>query len=84
MIPINQMNKLADISDSIRAKREKGNRKSVNVGSPIIQNGLSVLVPYWFARLYVRKPMGTGGSFRPTAEPTGTDMLSSISFLFPT
>jgi hypothetical protein len=27
--------------------------------------------------------MGTGGSFYPTGEPMGTDVLSSISLLFP-
>jgi hypothetical protein len=32
---------------------------------------------------YVLQPMGTGGSFCPTAEPMGTDLLSSISFLLP-
>jgi hypothetical protein len=27
--------------------------------------------------------MGTGGSFCPTGEPTGADLLSFISLLFP-
>jgi hypothetical protein len=31
----------------------------------------------------VGEPMGTGGSFSPTGEPTGTDLLSCITLLFP-